>query len=340
MPDWKALVRARLGPLTVEPSREADIVEELAQHAADDYADLIAAGTPHADAVHAALAPLDDRARIAADLSRADRPRVSTPQPPAQGASPLATAARDLRYAARLLLRAPAFTAVALVTLALGIGANAAIFSVVRAVILRPPPYRDPARLVAFLNSRSEAPGSITSSSLPDYDDWRTRLTSFESFGVMSGWTFNITGLELPERVFGARVSGSLFETLGTPPLIGRVLSSDDDRPGDEVVVLGYRVWQRLFGGDPAIVGRAISMEGRPHIVVGVMPARFRYPTDDTELWAAIKDNMQGMPRNSRFMAAVGRLKPGITRTAAQAELDTVTAQLAAAFPDTNKGWR
>src|SRR5205823_8685193 len=100
--------------------------------------------------------------------------------------------------------------------------------------------------------------------------------------------------------------------------LLGRTIGREDDKPGDEVVVLGYRVWQRLFGGDPSIVGRPIMMEGRPHIVIGVMPPRFRYPSaavtsDDTELWAAIKDNMAAMPRNSRFMAVVGRLKPGVT---------------------------
>ena len=130
--------------------------------------------------------------------------------------------------------------------------------------------------------------------------------------GLMSGWTFNITGLELPERVFGARVTGSLFPTLGTPPLLGRGIEPADDQPGgDEVVVLGYRVWQRLFAGDRGIVGRPVMMEGRPHIVIGVMPPRFRFPMDDMELWAAIKDNMTGMPRNSRFMNVVGRLKRG-----------------------------
>src|SRR5262249_34924989 len=252
MPDFHALVRERLGPLAVDPARAADIVDELAQHAADDYAERLAAGAAEAGAPAAALAPFDDPRRVAADITRADRVRRTAPAPPPPGASIAATLARDVRYAARLLARAPGFTAVALVTLALGIGANAAIFSVVRAVILRPPPYRDPARLLAFLNSRSEAPGSITSSSIPDYEDWRDRLTSFERFGLLAGWTFNITGLELPERVFGARVTGSLFQTLGTPPLLGRVLTPDDDKPGEEVVVLGYRVWRRLFNGDPS----------------------------------------------------------------------------------------
>jgi putative ABC transport system permease protein len=215
------------------------------------------------------------------------------------------------------------------------------IFSVVRAVILRPPPYHDASRVVAFLNGKAGATGSITSSSLPDYEDWRRQLTSFNSIGILSGWTFNATGLDLPERLFGARVSGSLFPLLGTPALLGRTIEPSDDEPGgDEVLVLGYRVWQRLFAGDPTVIGKPLMLEGRPHYIIGVMPARFRFPTDDTEVWAAIKDNMSGMPRNGRFMAAVGRLKQGVSIAAAQAEVDTLEAQLEAAYPDTNRGWR
>ena len=321
--DFRALVRARIGHVPVDPMREADIVDELAQHVADDYADLVAAGVAEADAIGRALAPLAQPARtsVAAHIT--------------------GTLAREVRYAVRLLRRAPGFAVAAIVTLALGIGANAAIFSVVRAVVLRPPPYLDPARVVVFLNGTTAAPRSITSSSLPDYEDWQRRLTSFDGVGLLSGWTFNVTGLDLPERVFGARVSGSLFQMLGTPPLLGRVIEPADDRPDrDEVLVLGYRVWQRLFAGDRAVIGRAVMLEGRPHVIVGVMPPRFRFPTDDTEMWAAIRDNMTGMPRNGRFMVAAGRLKPAVSLAAAQAELDALTAQLQTAYPDTNKGWR
>jgi putative ABC transport system permease protein len=327
--DWSALVRGRVGPLALDPAREADIIAELAQHAAEHCAELIAGGAGEADAVRQALAPLDDPRRVARAIARADRPRHAAPPPPPATGSFFANIPHDIRYAVRLLRRSPGFAAAAIVTLALGIGANAAIFSVVRAVVLRPPPYRDPSGIVAFLNGKNGAPGSITSSSLPDYEDWRTRLTSFESMGVLSGWTFNATGIDLPERLFGARVSGTLFSVLGTPALVGRTIEPSDDVPGgDEVVVLGYRVWQRLYGGDRSIVGRAITLEGRPHIVIGVMPPRFRFPTDDTELWAAIKDNMSGMPRISRFMAAVGRLKPGVAMAAAQAEVDALESQL------------
>jgi putative ABC transport system permease protein len=346
MSDWKALVRARLGPLPVDPARESDIVDELAQHVAEHHADLIASGMPEAQAEAAALAPLTNPSgryarRVALEIARADRPRQQAPVPPPGRGSIAATISRDVRYAIRLLRRAPGFAAAAIITLALGIGANTAIFSVVRAVVLRPAPYRDPARLITFINSRSGAAGSLTSSSQPDYLDWERQLTSFEGLGLQSGWTFNVSGLDLPERVFGARVSGSLFPLLGTAPMLGRVIEPEDDRPGTpEVVVLGYRVWQRLFGGDPSVVGRPVMMEGRPHVVIGVMPPRFRFPTDDIEMWAAIKDNMTGMPRISRFMVAVGRLKPAVTLASAQAEVDTISAQLEAAYPETNRGWR
>jgi putative ABC transport system permease protein len=343
MQDWKALVRARVAPLAgLDPAREADIVDELAQHVAEHYAELVATGVADREAQERALAPLDDPRRIAREIAGADRPRATAPVPPSGRGSPIAHVVRDVRYSLRLLRRTPGFAAAAIVTLALGIGANAAIFSVVRAVVLNPPPYRDPSHVIAFLNGKQTAtPTSITSSSLPDYDDWRQQLTSFEGFGLLSGWTFNVAGLELPERVFGARVTGSLFSVLGTRPLLGRTIEPADDQPGgDEVVVLGYRVWQRLFGGDPSIVGRAVTMEGRPHIVIGVMPPRFRFPSADVELWAAIKDNMSGMPRENRFMAVVGRLKKDVTLATAQAEVDTLTAQLEAAYPKSNQGWR
>jgi hypothetical protein len=240
--NWKTLVRARIGGVPVDALREADIVDELAQHVADHYVELVAAGVPEAEALGKVLAPLADRARVVEEITRADRPqhvvarlkpsrllslvirasfgearrrafgakaaRYGPAPPPSNGSSAsLLNLARDVRYAVRLLVRAPGFVAAAIITLALGIGANAAIFGVVRAVVLKPPPYRDASRVVAFLNSNTGAPGWIASSSLPDYEDWQRQLTSFDGTGLLSGWTFNLTGLELPERVYGARVS-------------------------------------------------------------------------------------------------------------------------------------
>src|SRR6478735_1525482 len=150
MPDWKSLIRARVAPLSeLNAAREADIVDELAQHVAEHYAELVAAGIAESDAVNRALAPLQDPARVAREIARADRPRGAAPVPPPQGGSWIGHVGRDVRYALRLLRRAPGFAAAAIVTLALGIGANVAIFSVVRAVVLKAPPYRDPDRLIA-----------------------------------------------------------------------------------------------------------------------------------------------------------------------------------------------
>jgi putative ABC transport system permease protein len=248
---------------------------------------------------------------------------------------------RDVRYACRLMARAPGFAVVAIVTLALGIGANTAIFSIVHAVVLERLPYREANRVVVLINDGPQSTGgTITSSSLPDYEDWQHQARSFSSLGLLSGWTFNLTGREQPERLFGARVSGSLFPLLGARPLLGRVIDSDDDRPDrGEVAVLSYRLWRRLFAGDPGIIGRPLALEGRPHVVVGVMPPGFLFPSDDTEIWAPLKDNMSGMPRDGRVMVAAARLQPGVSLASAQAELDTISARLAGSYPQTNRGW-
>jgi putative ABC transport system permease protein len=342
MRDWKAIVRAHLGQLPLDAARSADIVDELAQHVAEHHAELVASGSSDGEALAAALGPLGDRERVAAEIARADRPRSSAPAPPPSRRANLAgDCLRDVRYAFRLLARAPAFALVAIVTLALGIGANTAIFSIVHAVVLERLPYREADRVVILINSGPRAMGTIVSTSLPDYEDWQRQARSFSSLGLLSGWTFNLTGREQPERLYGARVSGSLFPLLDVPPLLGRVIDSDDDRPDrGEVVVLSYRLWRRLFAGDPGIVGRPLMLEGRPHVVIGVMPPGFFFPSNDTEIWAAIKDNMSGMPRDGRFMVAAARLGPGVALASAQAEIDAISARLAGSYPQTNRGWR
>ena len=183
MPDWNALVRARLGPVPVDPAREADIVDELAQHASEHYADLTAAGMSEPEAVRAALAPLDDPERVAAEIARADRPRLVAAAPPPSGASIAADIARDVRYAARMLRRTPSFAAAAIVTLALGIGANTAIFSVLNAVLLRPLPYADPDRLVVVGERSSD--GSPGNTGYNTMLDWRDHTHSFEEMALI-----------------------------------------------------------------------------------------------------------------------------------------------------------
>src|SRR6267142_160493 len=205
MHDWKSLVRKRLAPLPLDPAREADIVDELAQHASEHYADLISAGMSAREAVAEALAPLDDPERVAAEIASADRPRPAAPEPPSFAASSVVDVWRDIKYAIRLLLRAPGFAAVALVTLALGIGANTAIFSVLNAVLLRPLPYADPDRLVA-IGDRSPD-GSPGNTGYTTFVDWRDRAHAFEEMALIRSWSPTLMVTGEPERVSAMRVS-------------------------------------------------------------------------------------------------------------------------------------
>jgi hypothetical protein len=186
MRNWKALVRARLEPLPLDPARASDIVDELAQHVAQHHADLVSAGVPDDDAVAQALAPLANRDRVAREIALADRPRSAAPTPPAGRTNIPADLWRDVRYATRLLIRAPGFSAIAIVTLALGIGANTAIFSVVNAVLLLPLPYSDPSRLV--LIGERESDGSAGNVGYATFLDWRDRSHAFDEMALVRLW--------------------------------------------------------------------------------------------------------------------------------------------------------
>ena len=246
---------------------------------------------------------------------------------------------QDLRYAVRMLRRNPGFTLVTVVTLALGIGANTAIFSVVHGVVLRPLPYPDADRLVVLQGAHPERGTHPYATSRPDFEDWRAQTTSFESMAQFAYWTFNLTGREVPERLLGGRVGGAFFETLGAPALLGRALTADDDRGGREfVAVLAFGAWQRVFGGDPAVVGQAVTLNGRPHTIVGVMPATFRFPAEDVELWAPIGDQL-GTDRGSRFLFTFGRLRPDASLDDARGEMAVIARRLATDYPDSNSDW-
>lgn len=246
----------------------------------------------------------------------------------------------DVRCGARALAKAPGFTAVAVLTLGLGIGANTAIFSVTRAVILKPQPYPEPDRVVVVHNVQRGRPLGPHSSSWPDFEDWREQKNVFERTALSAYWTFNLTGREGPERIVGARVTGEFFATLGVPGLFGRTLSPDDDRPQTpEAVVLSYSLWQRSFAADRGVLGEVLPFEGRPHTVVGVMPPDFRFPEEDIQIWAALKDNMNGMQRHNRFMYVFGRLAAGVTLAQAQSAMDVLSARFEAEHPESNKGY-
>jgi putative ABC transport system permease protein len=244
---------------------------------------------------------------------------------------------QDLRYGARMLMKNPGFTLIAVLTLSLGIGATTALFSVVNGVLLRPLPYRDEAQLVTLWQSNLKSGVEREETSPANFLDWRERLQSCEAIAAIEPFGHSLIGSGEPERFRSWMVTENFFEVLGVAPLYGRTFLAEEFGAGrGNVVVLGYGLWQQRFGGDPQLVGRQLTLNGQPHTVVGVMPPEFQYPPG-RELWAP--RGPRGNDRQIRggtYIKVVGRLKPGRTVAQAQAELMTVAAQLAADHPQTN----
>ena len=242
---------------------------------------------------------------------------------------------RDLRYAARTLGRAPGFTLMAVLVMALGIGANAALFTVVRSVLLKPLPYKDPERLVMLYERVKDPkyPDNVVSPA--SFAEWVKASKSFEQLALAHQWaSYNVSGEggQLPEKVAAALCSWNLFSTLGVQPAIGRGFQAADDRPeANATVVLSWELWKRRFGGDRGIVGKEIFLNAKPYTVIGVMPAWFAFPETATQLWAPVyhektPKNMQSLD-NHQFNV-VGRLKPGASVAQAVSELDAVQKQI------------
>lgn len=239
---------------------------------------------------------------------------------------------QDLRYAVRVLFKSKALTTIALLTLALGIGVNSAIFSVVNAIVLRPLPYPQSDQLmVIWGNLHKKGLEEIEISAL-ELKDFREQSQAFERIGAYNTQGLNLTGVDQPERVRGAAISANLFPTLGVQPRAGRTFTNEEDFPGnDTVAIISHSLWQRRFGGDTAIVNKKILLDGRAVTVVGVMPADFHFPDRETEAWiplAFTPDLLEENNRGSHFLNVIARLKPGVTQKQAQADLDTVTARL------------
>ena len=245
---------------------------------------------------------------------------------------------QDLRYAVRTLIKSPGFTAATVLTLALGIGANSAIFSVVNTVLLKPLPYDRPDQLVAIFSR--DAQGQRQYVTQPDLDDWRTMSRSFTTLGSYVGQSVNLTGLDEPQRVLGVFVSSDFFSALGVQPASGRLFLPGEDRQGAErVAVLSDRVWHSRLGGDKTIVGKSINFNGEPYTVVGILPTGFVFPAMDADVYLpAFKYPNYSLDRAQTSCAVIGRLRPDASVAAGQAELNTVAARLAASYPASNKG--
>jgi putative ABC transport system permease protein len=244
----------------------------------------------------------------------------------------------DLRYALRALRRAPGFTLAVILTLALGIGANSAVFSVVHNVLLRPLPYGDPERLVTIYGRYPEF--GRTSTSLPDFQDLRTGTRSFEEMAARYGSGFVLTGEGEPERVVADRVTANFLSTLGVRPVLGRAFLPEEEQVGgdDRVVILSHGYWQRRFGSDEQIIGRQITLSGFPFTVVGVAPAGFHFARD-VDLWAPARADTT-LPRRAEFLDLVARLKPGVTVQQADADVAAVLRRMAEQYPATNANLR
>jgi len=244
------------------------------------------------------------------------------------------TLLKDIRYGVRILLKRPAFTAVAVITLALGIGANTAIFSVLYAVLLRPLPYPDADRIVRI--DETEGTGGMGVSP-PNFLDFRQQNGSFENIAAYSGGSLILTGGSEPLRIQSAEVSHDLFPVLGVSPLLGRTFSPDDERDEqNHVAILGFGLWQRRFGGDRQLVGKQITLDSKSYLVVGIMPPQFEFPiqTERVELWLplVLTGNMSEL-RGAHYLDVVGRMKANVSLTQAHADTELIASRIAQQFP-------
>ena len=255
------------------------------------------------------------------------------------------TLLQDIRFGLRMLLKSPSISIVATIALALGIGANTAIFSVVNAVLLRPLPFPNPDSLFAVFETDTQRGQIRGSHSYPNFMDMRSQNTVFEHVASYHGADYILTGRGEPARLQGSVVTADLFSLLGVSPLLGRTFVPDDDKPSDSgrVVMLSEQLFRKRFNADPSILNQAITLDGRPFTVVGVMPASFEFPiqNDPVELWTTIAGDASGQEpvtgqRGAHFLSVIGRLKPGVTQEQAQAELTTIGARLEQQYPDTN----
>jgi putative ABC transport system permease protein len=287
--------------------------------------------------VRAGMAPEDARRAALRSFGGVEQARELCRE--ARGVRMLQVLWQDLRYGARKLRKSPGFTLVAVMTLALGIGANTAIFSVVDAVLLRPLQFPDSERVVALAGVNPSKDITDSNMSVPDFADWKGQSRSFEQVaGFVTGGSLLVSGEEA-ERVRGTSVTEDFFPLFRTPARLGRALESDDaKKDATPVAVLSHGLWQRRYGGDPAVVGRQIIVGRESTTVVGVMPQGFNYP-ERTEIWFPMTLDPVAERRDNRYLEVFARLKPEATLAGAQAEIDAVNARLAQSYAETNSGW-
>ncbi len=257
----------------------------------------------------------------------------------------MGTLSQDLRYGLRMLRKSPGFTTAAIVTLALAIGANTAIFSVVYPVLLRPLPFRDPDKLVTLGESRHRTGCCSYNASYPDFEDWTRTVKSFQALAGYAPDAFTVTGNGEPKTMFNEMVTTNFFSTLGVAPILGRDFAAGEDLPegsGPTVAILSYNLWKSDFAGDPKVIGRVVRMDNKPVTIIGVLPRSFEFePAGVVPFWVPLHLNpYETTARNGRWLSVIGRLAPGTKLQQASAEMQTISAQLAAQYPQENAAVR
>jgi putative ABC transport system permease protein len=345
--DWKRIVRARLYSPGLRPERELEVVEELALHLEATYERARAEGATPEAAYQRALAAISDWQLLECELRRSETPADKMRRTLAaetwierKGGLRMETLWQDLRYGARMLLKRPGFSLIITLTLALGIGVNTAIFSVVYSVLLRPLPYEASEKLMALYSMRPQQNSFRGPVSAPDFLDWRAQNKVFDGMSAYAAGSYTLTGGELPERFSGLGVSANFFEVLRVKPLLGRAFLPEEEEAGrNRVVVLSYGLWQRRFGADPNLVGKPINLNGESYVVVGVAPNDFRFAPVELYLPLTITpDSLSNLARGSHFLRLIARLKDGTTVAQAKTEMENISRRIEQQHPVTNTG--
>ena len=317
-------LRSWLRAIFRRPRVDRELDSELQFHIELHADDLVLRGIPRDQALR--------QARLA--LGGAERAKEECRD--AVGVSFIESVAQDIRFGLRMLRKNPGFTAVAVLTLALGIGANGAIFSVVNSVLLHPLAYKDPGRLVTVLRY-GNYPISVA-----NYLDYRNQNGSFEQLGAAEYWSPNLTGVDSPEHLLGLHVTQNTLPLLGIQPALGRLFVEGEDTAGnDGEVILSYGLWQRRFSGDASVLGKTLQLDGRSYAIIGVMPADFHFApfwATHAELWAPISFGARAQNRDGNSLRLFARLKQNVSLAQARAEMATITGRLEKLYPGTNKG--
>jgi predicted permease len=338
VPDWKKEITERFADLKLQPTREAEIVEEFAQHLEDRYEELLSDGVPAEEAQCTALTELSGSNLMMKEIARLKRFANREPAN-VRGFGKLPEGLwQDLRYGVRIVAKNPGFTLIAVLTLALGIGANAALFSVVNGVLLNPLPYPQPDQLVTLHQTKPNF--EVSAISYPNFRDWQKENRTFSAMAVSRGTGFTMIGEGEAERVSARWITADYFSVLGIKSALGRTFITGEDEIGAApVVLISEDLWQRKFRSSPDVLEQSITLDDKSYSIVGVIPASFTLTNVDVYApigqWSTPMLNNRGVALG---LIGIGRLKPGVTVAQAQSDLDRVTRNLADAHPETNTG--